>query len=108
MIMNHKLEYISLAQAKSIAEQHAYSDLKEFVGTPSDVLKDEYLEGECCWMFFRSDKINVPLDVTLGLKWAHVVSKKGTYSMVQDFSDNQQKLYDYLQTMSDYFKKKDE
>lgn len=106
--MNSKPIPISLPQAKAIAEQHAFSDLAEFAETPSQVLKTEYLEGECCWMFFRNEQLDVPSEATLGMKWAYVVSKKGTYSMVQDFSDDQQKLHAYLQTMSDYFKKRGE
>lgn len=106
--MNSKLASVSFSQAKAIAEQHAFADLEGFTTNPSQVLKKEYLEAEYCWMFFKSDEIDVPLEATLGMKWAYVVSKKGTYSMVQDFSDDNQRLHAYLQTMSDYFKKRDE
>lgn len=106
--MDVKLTPISVTQALNIAEGHAFSDLKEFVGSSMHVLKSEYLEAENCWMFFRSEKINVPIDATLGIKWAYVVSKKGTYSMVQDFSDDLPRLHAYLQTMSDYFQKSGE
>jgi hypothetical protein len=101
--MNHKLMPISLAQAITIAERGAFSDIKELATSSGQVLKSEYLEAENCWMFFISAKINVPIDATLGIKWAYVVSKKGTFSMVQDFSDDSPRLHAYLQTMSDHF-----
>jgi hypothetical protein len=106
--MDVKSTPISVTQALNIAEGHAFSDLEEFVGSSMHVLKSEYLEAENCWMFFRSEEINVPIDATLGIKWAYVVSKKGTYSMVQDFSDDLPRLYAYLQTMSDYFQRSGE
>ena len=108
MTMDSKLMPISLSQARLIAEKNALADLDGFTGSASQVLANEYLEAEHCWMFFKDKKIDVPSDDTLGIKWAYVVSKKGTYSMVQDFSDDQQKLHAYLQTMSDYFKKRGE
>ena len=103
--MDSKLMPISLSQARVIAEKHARADLDGFISSSSQVLKNEYLEAEHCWMFFKSEEICVPKDATLGIKWAYVVSKKGTYSMVQDFSDDQQRLQTYLQTMSDHFQK---
>ncbi|WP_433693512.1 hypothetical protein [Herbaspirillum seropedicae] len=106
--MNRKLVPISFGEAKSIAEQHAFVDFRDVVKDASQVLKKEYLEAEYCWMFFRNDQIVVPLEATLGMKWAYVVSKKGTYSMVQDFSGDEKKLLDYLNAMSDHFKKRDE
>jgi hypothetical protein len=106
--MDVKLTPISVNQALNIAERHAFSDLEEFVGSSMRVLKSEYLEAENCWMFFRNEKINVPIDATLGIKWAYVVSKKGTYSMVQDFPDDLPRLHAYLQTMSDYFQQSGE
>ncbi len=107
-MMDKQLKQISLLQARAIAEQHAFADLKEFAGSFSQVLKDDYLESEHCWMFFRKEEINVPSDATLGIKWAYVVSKKGTYSMVQDFSDDQQKLQAYINSMSDHFQERGE
>lgn len=103
--MNDKLMPISFSQAWAIAEQHARADLDGFIGSSSPVLNSEYLEADHCWMFFRNDEIDVPADATLGMKWAYVVSKKGTYSMVQDFSNDQQKTQAYLKTLSDHFEK---
>lgn len=106
--MNEKMMPISLFQARKIADQQARSDLEGYTGSFSEVLENEYLEAEHCWMFFRSREIDVPLDATLGIKWAHVVSKYGTYSMVQDFSEDPQRLQAYLQGMSDHFKTRGE
>lgn len=106
--MNSNLMPISLSQAWVIAEQHARADLDRFVGSSSQVLNMEYLEADHCWMFFRTDEINVPLEATLGVKWAYVVSKNGIFSMVQDFSNDHQRLQKYLQTLSDHFKERGE
>jgi hypothetical protein len=90
--MNHKLMPISLTQAITIAERGAFSHIEELATSSGQVLNSEYLEAENCWMFFISEKINVPIDATLGKKWAYVVSKKGTFSTVQDFSDDSPRL----------------
>ncbi len=95
---------ISLSQARSQAEQHALAELGEFAYAPNGVLRKDYLEAEHCWMFFLNGEYELPIDATLGIKWAHVISKKGTYSMVQDFSGDADRLKAYLQTMSDYFR----
>jgi hypothetical protein len=99
---------ISLAEAKAIAERNAFPDLQSFGAKESQSLEDTPLEAETFWMFFRNKDINVPPEATLGIKWAYVVSKKGTYSMVQDFSDDPEKLQEYVKKMSDYFKKRGE
>lgn len=99
---------ISLAQARSIAQDNAFAYLKAFCDKPEETLKAGYLEADHCWMFFRNENIEIPEDYTLGLKWAYVVSKKGKYSMVQDFSDDEKKVNEYLRTMSDYFLRRGE
>jgi hypothetical protein len=99
---------ISLAEAKVIAEQGAFPSLKHFGAKEFHALEGKPLEAEHCWMFFQNRDLNVPLSATLGVKWAHVVSKKGTYSMVQDFSEDPKRLQEYLQQMSDYFKTRGE
>jgi hypothetical protein len=106
--MDNTLKSISFNQAKTIAEQHAFTDLEGFGAKPTAILKDESLEAEHCWMFFRNEQINVPDDALLGIKWAYVVSKKGTYSMVQDLSGDHKKLLEYLQKLSDNFKARNE
>ncbi len=108
MIMRSELTHLSLSQARGIAEQHARADLEAFASLSCQLLKIEYLEAEHCWMFFRSEEIHVPAEATLGIKWAYAVSKNGTCSMVQDFSDDQEQLQAYLQTLSDRFHQRGE
>ena len=95
---------ISQSQARALAEQHARAALGEFAYAAGAVLREGYLEAEHCWMFFMSEAYERPIDATLETKWAHVISKQGTYAMVQDFSGDAEKLKAYLQTMSDYFR----
>ena len=97
------MKTISQSQARALAEQHARAGLGPFAYAATRVLCDDYLEAEYCWMYFMRDGYVLPADATLGTKWAHVVSKQGMYAMVQDFSDDADKLKAYLQTMSEYF-----
>lgn len=106
--MSYYEKLISLEEARKIAEINASKELRGFFCDEVKILKNEYSEGECCWMFLKSDDIYISPEMTLGIKWAYVVSKKGTYSMVHDFSDDPEVLNDYLKKMSEYFKRKNE
>jgi hypothetical protein len=98
-------ESISLSEARKIAEKNASKDCGQSLIEAEQILKNQYLEAENCWMFFGNEKTKTASENNLGIKWAHVVSKNGDYSMVQDFSDDPSKLHAYLKTMSNYFKK---
>nr|CCA87494.1 hypothetical protein RALSY_mp10005 [Ralstonia syzygii R24] len=50
----------------------------------------------------------MPVESTLGFRWAYLVSKKGAFSMIQDFSDDPVRLAVYLKELSDYFKRRGE
>lgn len=99
---------ITLENARDIAREQALFNLSTFMAGERDVLAADYLEAEHCWMFFRNRKIHVPKTALLGIEWAYVVSKRGKFSMVEDFSSDNEKLLDYLKTMSDYFSRKEE
>ncbi|MHA6820053.1 hypothetical protein ACQUKI_00655 [Ralstonia pseudosolanacearum] len=99
---------ITLDEARAIAERNARADLQPFATEGARVLADGQLEAEACWMFFRSKEIHVPVEATLGVRWAYVVSKKGTSSMVQDFSGDPVRLAAYLEELSEHFKKRGE
>lgn len=94
---------ISQSQARALAEQHGRAGLGEFGYASAKVLRDDFLEAEHCWMFFTSDASLRPADAAPETKLAHVVSKRGSYVMVQDFSDDMHKLAATLRAMSDYF-----
>ncbi len=99
---------ISQSEARALAEQHSRAGLGAFAYAAAHVLRDDYLEAEHCWMYFLNDDYVQPVDATLGTRWAHVISKRGQYAMVQDFSDQPEKLQAYLQTMSDHFRDRGE
>lgn len=99
---------ITLEKARDIASEQVLFNLSPFIETGEDVLAANYLEAEHCWMFFRNSKISVPKTALLGIEWAYVVSKSGKFSMVEDFSSDNEKLHEYLKTMSDYFARKGE
>ncbi len=101
--------HINFEEAKAIATKQALLELGPFMhGHSSEVLWGHYLEAEYCWMFFRNPEIQIPKGALLGIEWAYVVSKKGAFSLVQDFSYNAEKLHAYLKSMSDYFKRRGE
>ena len=52
-------------------------------------------------------KISIPEEYSLN-RGAYVVSKKGAFKHIADFSDDPEKLQAYLNTMSNYFKEKNE
>ena len=102
--MNNLDKQISLSDAMKIAENAARRNLSCFLPKEdANVLADDYAEAEHCWMFFRSKKIMIPPDGELRGGWAYVVSKTGELREVPDFSSDKQKLYEYLEKMSEYF-----
>jgi len=107
-VIDSSRKVIDLEDARAIAERNAFTELEPFSAGKPHVLADGQLEAEACWMFFKSEEILVPPEATLGIKWAYVVSKRGAFSMVQDFSDNPVRLRAYLEELSEYFKRRGE
>jgi hypothetical protein len=98
------MKTISLSEAREIAEAAAFENLKHFVsGRKGKLLRDDYVEGEHCWFFFRNADIQVPVDKRLKTDWAYAVSRAGQVRDIVDFSDDPQKLADYLDVMSKFF-----
>ena len=95
---------ISLKEAMKIAEIAARRNLSCFLTSDhQQVLRSDFLEAENCWMFFRSSEIALPSEGELRGGWAYAVSKTGQIREVPDFSDDEKKLSEYLNKMSDYF-----
>lgn len=106
--MNSKHSLIDINQAKKIASEKAEPLLKKFiVNNNIPLLQDYFIEGDECWMFFMNKAITIPEEYSLN-KGAYVVSKKGAFRHIADFSDEPEKLQAYLKTMSKYFKEKGE
>ena len=104
--MENSMLSISLDQARKIAEDAARMNLSDFLlDSPDKILRDEYLEAEYCWMFFRCRKIVVPPEASLRGDWAYAVSKTGLVRDVPDLSDDRERLHAYLEKMSDYFRR---
>lgn len=99
---------LTFSQAKKIAERNAFDDLKEYCNDPEKVFSERFMEDENCWMFFINEEIELPEDFYFGMKWAHVVSKKGAYRMVQDLSSDPEKLKEYIRALSDHFSSRGE
>jgi hypothetical protein len=108
--MNRSYRAITFAEARAQAENTARRRLKNFMSDPNmPALRDEYLEAEHCWMFFRNLDIKLPDPASVdGLlpSDAYCWSKHGEGRLVADFSDDPAKCRAYLQKMSDYFKEK--
>ena len=109
MMTDENSQLITVENAKKLAEQDAYSELKSFIQSTSDeVLDSHYLEAEYCWIFFKNPQIIVPDYALLGIKWAYAVSKKGNRRMVYDLRDDSEKMKNHLENLSNYFKEKGE
>lgn len=94
-------------QAKKIAEKCVYKHLKLFLyNREINVLDENYLEAECCWFFFRNKLIEGPPEQALRWFCAYAVSKRGELRTIADFSDEPEKLQEYLWVMSNHFKEK--
>lgn len=98
---------ITLEKARQLASEQARRH-PNIVDDKGCVLSDRYLEAEHCWMFFVNPELIRPDENIFGNKWAFVVSKKGAKSMVNDFSDDPPRLFEYLQELSQYFARRGE
>jgi len=97
---------ISVIQARQLARQAAYENLHMFVSRPDEeMLRQDVVERENCWFFFRNPDIAIPPEGMLKGGWAYAVSRRGEVRQIADFSDDADKLSDFLRKMSDYFKK---
>lgn len=106
--MNSISSLIDINTAKKIALEQASSLLRNvLLGNEIAILQDRYLEAEYCWMFFRNKEIFIPEEQALA-DGAFVVSKKGAFRYIADFSSEPEKLQSYLETMSNYFKDRGE
>lgn len=95
---------ISVIEARSLAEEAALANLRTFLKEPQEnVLRDEFVEGENCWFFFRNPSISVPPDKALKGDWAYAVSRRGQVREIADMSGEPERLTDYLKVMSDFF-----
>jgi len=105
--MEGYVQKISLSQAREIAEENALWKLQPYMTNfTTSVLREHFEEAECCWFFFRNKEIVGPPEQALRWAWAYAVSKKGEVSIIADYSDQPEKLQEYLKKMSDYFKEK--
>ena len=72
-------DFISVEQARKIAEEAASPWLSSLVKNPSiPLLSEHYIEAEHCWIFFRNKDIFIPSDRPFS-SGAYAVSKKGSY-----------------------------
>lgn len=105
--MKEYIPEITFEEARGIAEKSARRRLEPFMGNASiPILRNYYEEAECCWFFFKNPQIVGSIERNLSWNFAIAVSKKGEVSIIADFSDEQEKLKDYLQVMSNYFKER--
>ena len=76
-----------------------------YFGPPQDVLDADYREAQHCWMFFQRKDIYFPPGRELS-KWAYANSKHTKEGRcVPDFRDDEIRLREYLQLLSDHFAK---
>jgi len=98
--MGVRKDLIWLAMVREMAE-NCFVGMIPYMAQASVVLDERFLEAENCWMFFR----NREMDTGEGgffTDTACAVSRRGELRIINDFSDNEQNLMKYLQTMSDH------
>jgi hypothetical protein len=101
-----KSELLSVDQARALAEAEAERELSTFAnGEVSNYLRDEFLEADNCWMFFRNLDVDVPQSV-ITPHFAYAVSKHGEMRLVPDLSSDRSRVLEYVKTMSAYFSRK--
>jgi hypothetical protein len=98
------MKEISVSEAWEIAEKAALSNLQQFLTKPGEkLLREDFLESENCWFFFRNPDVYVPPEMSLSGDCAYAVSRRGQVRDIADFSGEPERLADYLKVMSDYF-----
>lgn len=96
---------VTKQMAKSLAEAAAESWLEGIVlATPSGLIDSRVEEAEHCWMFFQHRDIHVPAERSLRIS-AYAVAKDPALGVrcVPDYRGNEQRLQEYLLTISDFF-----
>lgn len=105
--MSIYIEKITFMEAIKLAEDSARKNLERYIDSPTiPILDERFEEAECCWFFFRNKQIEGPPEQALRWDCAYAVSKKGDVSIIGDLSDEPEKLTEYLQVMSNYFKER--
>lgn len=103
--MSEYLQKLTIEQAKDIAKEIILSKLDYFISdTKIPLLKDDYLESEYCWIFFRNNQIHGSAERAMIWDEAYAISKKGEVRLIGDFSDDPEKIQEQLQVLSNYFK----
>lgn len=103
--MKKYIELISFHEAKSLVEKVALQRLLEFrCDSDIPILRNEYAESECCWIFFRNKLIQGPPERALTWDSAYVISKRGEIRLIGDWSDEPDKLKEQIERLSNYFK----
>jgi len=107
MMANLDSRMITLDEARKIATDRVKYDVQWDIKDDSiPLLQDNYLDADCCWMFFRNKAIVIAPERGLS-DCAYCISKKGHPRSIPDFSSDPARLQEYLQIMSNYFKQHD-
>jgi hypothetical protein len=102
--MSKYIQEITFEQARKLAEDTAVKQVGMFRNNCEiPVLREEYVEAECCWFFFRNRQIEIPESMSLK-DCAYAISKKGQVYGIADYSDNHIKLNEYLEKFSEHLK----
>ncbi len=93
----------SFVSAKSVGESLARAELQRvFANVPSEVLSNQYIEAEGCWIFFLNELIPLPSKVQGQFFFtAYAVAKFGELeASVYDFRPNTKQMQDYSEVWS--------
>lgn len=96
----------TVEEARTTALKSAEWDLQGLYSNPTQELLDpSYRETADCWMFFQCKDIAIPPERSLS-RGAYAISKHSMEErFVPDFRDDEVRLREYLQLLSDHFAK---
>ena len=72
-----------------------------YVGDPAEILERRFAETNHCWMFFNNRSIIIPPERALSA-FAYVIAKRGGGRLVPDYWDDEVRMQEYLETISEY------
>jgi hypothetical protein len=99
--MSVRKDLISEDVAREMAER-CFVEMIPYMAQASVIVSERFLEAQNCWMFFRNRELDNG-EAGFYTDTACAVSKHGEVRCINDFSDNEKTLLEYLEAMSNHF-----
>jgi hypothetical protein len=94
---------INFETARALAEKAAREELSGlFDERVESILDEQFMEAECCWLFFRKAEIIVPKGGFKG--WSFAISKRADVRLFYDFRHEPETMAEIFQNLSNHIK----